>query len=61
MEACYAHGANSYVVNPVDNSFTKTVSDVGLYWLSLNQVPHKTTSWDKDENGIESINILRLP
>ena len=34
----YALGANSYIVKPVDfESFSRTVSDLGLYWSMINQ------------------------
>ena len=36
----YKLGVNSYVVKPLDfNKFVETVSELGLYWLLLNQVP----------------------
>lgn len=36
----YKVGVNSYIVKPVDfDKFTKSVSDLGLYWLVLNQPP----------------------
>ena len=36
----YRVGVNSYIVKPVDfDKFTKSVSDLGLYWLVLNQPP----------------------
>ena len=39
MVDCYALGANSYVVKPIDfDKFTEAVRDVGSYWLLLNQV-----------------------
>jgi CheY-like chemotaxis protein len=36
----YDIGANSYVVKPIEfDSFAKTMSDVGFYWLAVNQAP----------------------
>jgi two-component system response regulator len=36
----YLHGANSYVVKPIDFAqFAKTVVEVGLYWVVTNRVP----------------------
>lgn len=41
IEECYRLGVNSYVVKPVEfNHFVKAVSDLGLYWMILNQPPH---------------------
>ena len=38
----YRLGVNSYVVKPVEfSSFAKAVADLGLYWMMLNEVPHK--------------------
>ncbi|MEY4874900.1 MAG: hypothetical protein RL708_49 [Bacteroidota bacterium] len=40
IQTCYNLGANSYVVKPVEfNAFIKAVSELGLYWLLLNQKP----------------------
>jgi len=37
----YQLGVNSYIVKPVDfEGFQKAVSDLGLYWLLMNQVPN---------------------
>jgi len=40
IERCYALGSNSYLVKPVEfDDFMKAVSDLGLYWVQLNQPP----------------------
>lgn len=37
----YRLGVNSYIVKPVEfESFIRAVSDLGFYWLLLNQTPH---------------------
>ena len=39
VKTAYDLGANSYVVKPVDfESFMKTMSQLGFYWLMINQV-----------------------
>jgi len=36
----YQYGVNSYIVKPLDfDQFIKSVSDIGLYWLLLNEPP----------------------
>ena len=38
IKESYSLGVNSYIVKPVEyEGFTKTVSSLGFYWLSLNQ------------------------
>lgn len=38
----YKLGVNSFVVKPVDfNSFAKAVSELGMYWVLINQPPLK--------------------
>jgi two-component system response regulator len=37
--ASYNLGVNSYVIKPVDfDKYVDAVKEVGLYWMSLNQV-----------------------
>jgi len=41
IKKCYELGVNSYVVKPVEfQDFYKAVSDLGLYWMIVNQTPH---------------------
>lgn len=45
IEICYGLGANSYVVKPVEfDSFSRSVADVGFYWVMLNEPPCHTKS-----------------
>ena len=38
IQKCYDLGANSYVVKPVEfEEFQKAISDLGLYWMVVNQ------------------------
>lgn len=40
IQECYRLGVNSYVVKPVQfERFVKVVSELGLYWMILNQSP----------------------
>jgi two-component system, response regulator len=38
IKRCYELGANSYIVKPVEfENFTKSVIDLGVYWLVMNK------------------------
>lgn len=40
IKTAYDYGANSYVVKPLDfNAFVEAMSQLGLYWLLVNNVP----------------------
>lgn len=40
IQECYSLGVNSYVVKPVEfDHFVKAVTDLGLFWMILNQAP----------------------
>lgn len=39
---CHKLGVNSYVVKPVGfDNFSKTIADLGFYWLAVNNAPLK--------------------
>jgi two-component system, response regulator len=41
IKKCYELGVNSYVVKPVEfDEFKKVISNLGLYWMIVNQSPH---------------------
>ena len=41
IKECYALGANSYIVKPVDsNNFFLAIKEIGLYWIVLSEPPH---------------------
>ena len=40
LATCYDYGVNGYVVKPVEfEDFSRAVSDLGFYWLLLNETP----------------------
>jgi two-component system, response regulator len=40
VRTCYELGVNSYIVKPVGfENFSKAISELGLYWMLLNQSP----------------------
>lgn len=40
IQKCYALGANSYIVKPVDSeNFFQIIKEIGLYWMVLSQLP----------------------
>nr|WP_294795077.1 response regulator [uncultured Mucilaginibacter sp.] len=41
IERCFALGANSYIVKPVDSdNFFKAVKEIGIYWMIVSQPAH---------------------
>lgn len=40
LDTCYENGVNGYVVKPVEfEDFCRAVSELGFYWLLLNETP----------------------
>lgn len=40
LDTCYRFGVNGYVVKPVEfEDFSRAVSELGFYWLLLNETP----------------------
>jgi CheY-like chemotaxis protein len=48
---CYKHGANAYVVKPVDFAdFMQAVKQLGIFWAAINEPPPETEregTWKK--------------
>jgi CheY-like chemotaxis protein len=41
LDTCYDNGVNGYVVKPVEfEDFSRAVSELGFYWLLLNETPN---------------------
>ncbi|MDE3183788.1 MAG: response regulator [Bacteroidota bacterium] len=41
VEKCYALGANSYIVKPVDShNYFNAITGIGLYWMILSEPPN---------------------
>ena len=41
LQECYANGANSFVVKPVNiNDFMEIVKELGQYWVVINELPN---------------------
>lgn len=41
IKRCYALGANSYIVKPVNfENFAESIRSLGFFWLHLNQPPY---------------------
>jgi CheY-like chemotaxis protein len=41
VQKCYALGANSYIVKPVDsNNFFNAIKEIGMYWMIINEPAH---------------------
>jgi CheY-like chemotaxis protein len=40
VSECYEHGANAYVVKPMDFSeFAKVIDQIGIFWTAANEPP----------------------
>lgn len=41
IKKCYALGANSYIVKPVDSdNFFSAIKEIGIYWMILSEPQH---------------------
>nr|MBC7612728.1 response regulator [Pseudopedobacter sp.] len=41
IKKCYALGANSYIVKPVDSdNFFSAIKEIGIYWMILSESQH---------------------
>jgi CheY-like chemotaxis protein len=44
LKVCYELGVNAYVVKPLDfNEFIDAVTDLGMFWALLNEIPDRDT------------------
>ena len=45
VAGCYNHGANAYVVKPVDfDEFMKAIKQLGMFWAAINEPPPQTAA-----------------
>jgi CheY-like chemotaxis protein len=61
---CYKHGANAFVVKPMDfDEFTRAIKQLGIFWLQINESPPgasaKETDISGDVIGMEADDIVR--
>jgi two-component system, response regulator len=50
VKKCYDLGANSYIVKPVGfDNFIKTVTNIGMYWLLVNNPSYNSTQQMVDQ------------
>jgi CheY-like chemotaxis protein len=61
---CYKHGANAFVVKPMDfDEFTRTIRQLGIFWLQINEfppgAPGKETEISGDTIGMEADDTVR--
>jgi CheY-like chemotaxis protein len=53
---CYKHGANAYVVKPVDfGEFMKAVKQMGIFWAAINEPPPNS---GREETSIRDGEVL---
>ena len=52
LKECYAHGANAYVVKPVDcTDFSNAIKQLGTFWIDINEPPPETKKRDTSTQG----------
>jgi CheY-like chemotaxis protein len=55
LQGFYQHGANAYVVKPVDfTDFIKAVKQLGIFWAAINEPPPQTGREESPAPGDES-------
>lgn len=60
LAECYQHGANAYVVKPVDFAeFVNAVKHLGLFWAAINEPPPLARNGSATDGPVNQVQAIR--